>query len=109
MSAAVQPLGAESSEVSTNRRSLQPGQAMLVGRIAEIKRTDKGLYTVIQSAASDPYAFPGIHEVQSKRPLGRPGEDCRVVVQLGGFRRSFRDSHGEQQSAVRNTLTAIED
>lgn len=108
MSAEVQPLG-QSAENA--RRKLQPWQMVAMGRVLECKRTEKGFYTVVQSPALDAYSFPGIHEIQSKKQLGRPGDDVQVLLQASGFRgRSFQDKHGDNQPGmVRNTLIAVED
>jgi hypothetical protein len=89
--------------------SLKVGQAFIVGRIAEVKKTEQWVFTVIQTAAPDPYSHPGNHEVKSRRMIGRPGEEVRVRVQLGGFRRTFKDKHGESQVTVDNKLDVIED
>lgn len=101
----VQPIG--QNPVVTPK--LQPGQSYLVGRVAEVKRTEKGTYTVINSPARDSFSMPGIHEVQSNRAIGRPGEDIRVLVQLAGYKKSSRDRDGQSQTFVHNILRAVEE
>lgn len=88
--------------------ALPAGQSFLIGRIADYDQTDEAVYTTVQTPAVDAYSHPGHHKVQSKRRLGNRGEDVRVVVQLGGFRRSFTNKHGEKVFTVDNTLTAVE-
>lgn len=102
MSAEVQPLGQSSK--STVKVEVLPGQSLLVGRCDEVKRTENGVYTVVQTAAVDEYSMPGIHEVQSKRQFARPGEKVSVLVELAGYRRSFRGKDGQTQQAVTNLL-----
>jgi len=89
--------------------SLKPGQAVIIGRIAEVKRTESAVYTIIQTPAPDAYSHPGNHEVHSKRMLGKPGDDVRVLVQLSGFRRTYKDKHGDTQVTVDNRLGAVEE
>lgn len=90
-------------------QSMKPGQAFIIGRIAEVKRTENATYTIIQTPAPDAYSHPGNHEVSSRRLLGKPGEEIRVLVQLTGYRRSYTDKHGERQSTVDNRLNAVEE
>lgn len=101
---AVQPL--QNPETST-RKSLQPGQALLVGRITEVKRTDKACFTIMATPAPDAYSHPAMHEILSDRPFGRPGDDVKVIVQLGGYRRSYRSKDGEQVATVDNVLRLV--
>lgn len=91
------------------RQSLKPGQAIIVGRVSDVKKTDSAVYTIIQTPAPDAYSHPGNHEVKSSRMIGRPGEDVQITVQLSGFRRSYQNKHGEKVFTVDNSLTAIED
>lgn len=86
------------------RSSLKPGQALIVGRISDVKRTEKAVYTIVQTPAPDSYSSPGNHEITSTRMIGKPGEDVRIVVNLGGYRRGYTDKHGERQTAVDNVL-----
>lgn len=88
--------------------SLKPGQAFLVGRISDVKRTETAVYTIIQTAAPDAYSHPGNHEVVSNRLIGKPGEDVRVVVSLKGYRRTYKNKHGENQLTVDNVLSVEE-
>lgn len=91
-------------------QSLKPGQALIVGRVSELRRTDTGtVLTIIQTPSPDSFSHPGVHEVSGKRLIGKPGEDVRVVVQLSGFRRTYTDKHGERVATVDNRLTAVED
>lgn len=102
---AVQPL--QPSDPPSSRKSLQPGQAYLIGRLTEVKRTDKATYTILATPAPDAYSHPAMHEVLSDRPFGRPGDDVKVIVQLGGYRRSYRSKDGEQVATVDNVLRLV--
>lgn len=92
-----------------SRPQLKPGQALLVGRISDVKRTDKAVYTIVQTPAPDSYSSPGNHEIMSTRMIGKPGEDVRVIVSLGGYRRNYTDKHGERQTAVDNVLRLVDE
>ena len=107
MSAEVQPLQGQSE---SKKRSVLPGQVWIHGRVREVERNDKGVFTEIQSAAADEYSMPGLHEVQSKRQIGRPGEVVTVLCQCGGYRITGRNvKTGESFKATRNTLRLIEE
>lgn len=88
--------------------SLKAGQALLIGRISEVKRTESAVYTILQTAAPDAYSHPGNHEVISQRLIGKPGEDVRVVVTLKGYRRQYQNKHGERVTTVDNVLSVEE-
>lgn len=90
-------------------KSLQPGQALIVGRVSEVKKTENAVYTIIQTPAPDSYSHPGNHEVSSRRLIGKPGEDVRVLVQLSGYRRTYKDKHGENCVTVDNRLNVVEE
>lgn len=91
------------------RQSLKPGQCLLVGRISDVKRTENACYTIIQTPAPDQFSHPGNHEVTSRRMLGKPGEDVQVLVELKGYRRTYKNKHGENVVTVDNVLSSLED
>jgi len=88
--------------------SLKAGQALIIGRISEVKRTETACYTIIQTPAPDSFSHPGNHEVVSARLLGKPGDDVRVIVTLKGYRRTYKDKHGENRTTVDNVLSVEE-
>lgn len=89
--------------------SVKPGQALIVGRVAEFRRTENGtVLTIIQTPAPDSFSHPGCHEVSSKHIIGKPGEECRVLVQLSGYRRTYTDKHGERIATVDNRIQAVD-
>lgn len=102
-------MSAVPQEIPRPNPSLKPGQALIVGRVSEVKKTDTAIYTIIQTPAPDAYSHPGNHEVTSTRMLGRPGEDVRIIVNLGGFRRSYKNKHGETVYTVDNVLRAADE
>jgi len=97
--AQVQPM--ESNKLAMN-------QALVRGRVIEVKRGDAGVFTSIMLPAPDSYTQPQAIEIRSKQLLGKPNEDVSVRVVLGGFRRSYQDKHGEKAYATNITLTAVE-
>lgn len=107
MSAEVQPLQGSSD---VKKRSVLPGQMWIVGRINAVNRNSNGCFTTVSSAARDEYSMPGLHEVQSKNSLGRPGDDVNVLVEAGGYRKNGRNQQtGETFSIIRNTLRVVDE
>lgn len=90
-------------------KALGPNQAVVVGRVTDARKTEKGWVTIIASPAPDSYSHPGQHEVWSESKLGTPGEDVRVRCQLSGYRRSYKDRNGETVYTVDNKLAAVRD
>jgi len=97
------------SEIQRPMPSLKAGQAVIVGRIFEFDRSESAVYTTIQTPALDEYSHPGNHRVTSSRVLGKVGDSCRVLVQLGGYRRSYQNKQGEKVFTVDNILRAVEE
>ena len=97
------------------KRIDKPGTLWLTGRIQSTQQvgTDKENFPIIETImvtpAPDAYSHPGNHEVTSTRMLGRPGEDVRIIVNLGGFRRSYKNKHGETVYTVDNVLRAADE
>ena len=102
-------MSAVPQEIPRQTPSLKPGQALIIGRISEVKRTENRTYTIIQTPAPDSFSHPGNHEVTSNRLIGKPGEDVRVVVNLSGFRRSYKNKHGETVYTVDNVLNVADE
>lgn len=97
------------TEINRPVPQLKPNQAYICGRVNEVKRSENGVYTIVNSPAADSYSHPGNHEIASKALIGKPGEDVRVLVQLGGYRRSYKNKHGETVYTVDNTLRVVEE
>lgn len=90
--------------------ALQANQAFVVGRVSEVRKTEKAVYTIVKTPAPDAYTHPGQHELVSSRIIGKPGEDVRVCVQLAGYGRTYKDKKtGDDIRTVDNTLRVIED
>lgn len=88
--------------------------ATLSGKIDAVKAVDKGFYTHLVTPAPDAYSHPQVLEIRSKKRLGQIGEEIRVGVNIGGFRRKFQyddKNTGEEKKgeSVRISLDAIED
>lgn len=88
---------------------LNANQAIIRGRIIEVKRTENGCYTAIALPAPDQYSHPQAVEVRSARLLGKPQDDITIRVGVGGFRRGYKDKMGEQAYATNVILQALED
>lgn len=88
---------------------LAANQAVIRGRIVEVKRTENAVYTDVVLPAPDQYSQPQNVRVVSSRLLGKPQEDITQRVAIKGYRRSYTDKHGEKAYAVDISLSAIED
>ena len=97
-------MSAVPQEIPRTSASLKAGQALLVGRVSEVKRSENATYTIIQTPAPDSFSHPGNHEVTSSRMIGKPGEDVKIIVSLGGYRRTYKNKHGETVATVDNVL-----
>lgn len=90
------------------RPSLAKNQALIVGRVREVRRTDNGVFTVITLPAPDEYTQPQTVEVASAGLIGRPNEDVTVKVTLGGYGKKFQRKDGTPGFQVSNQLRHIE-
>ncbi len=97
---------AQLSPVDQNKLAIN--QAVIRGRVIEVKRGESGVFTSIMLPAPDSYTQPQSIEVRSRQLLGKPQEDVTVRVALGGFRRGYTDKHGEKAYATNITLSAVE-
>lgn len=88
---------------------LAANQAVIRGRIIEVRRTENAVVTDVTLPAPDQYSHPQSVRILSNRLLGKPGEDLTQRVQLRGYRRSYTDKHGEKAFAVDHSFSAIED
>lgn len=93
---AVPQVGAAPSSLS-----LKVGQCVVQGRVFAIRKAGKLFEHLIVMPAPDPYSSPATLSVMSERRLGEKDEDVRVVVRLGGYRRSYKTTDqetGEQRT-----------
>lgn len=88
---------------------LAANQAVIRGRVLEVKRTENAVYTDVVLPAPDQYSQPQNVRIVSARMLGKPGDDITQRCQIKGYRRSYTDKHGNRAFAVDVTLSAIED
>lgn len=99
----VAPLPAQESA------KLAANQAIIRGRVQEVKRTSDLTYTVIVTPAEDQYSQPATVEVRSKTVIGKPHEDVTVRVKIGGYRRKGgEDRNGDAMYFTTITLTAVD-
>lgn len=89
-------------------------QARLVGRIVAVRsiagQAGRTFRTLLKLPAKDEYSSPSTVEVRSTERLGQPEQDIAILVNIGGFPRSFegkgeRGEPGEVVRTAENTLT----
>lgn len=90
------------------RPTIAKNQALIVGRVREIRRTDNGTFTVITLPAPDEYTQPQTVEVASAALIGRPNEDISVKVSLGGYGKKFTRKDGTPGLQISNQFRHIE-
>lgn len=90
------------------RPSIAKNQALIVGRVREVRRTDNGTFTVITLPAPDEYTQPQTVEVASAGMIGRVNEDVTVKVALGGYGKKFQRRDGTPGFQVNNQFRLIE-
>lgn len=102
MNAPAQVSPIESGKIAAN-------EAVIRGRVGDVKRTEKAVYTDVVIPAADSYSSPATVRLVSSRLIGKPGEDVAVRVQIKGYRRKYEDQKtGETGFAVDNKLSVIE-
>lgn len=92
-----------------SKPALAANQAVIRGRIIEVKRTENAVYTDVVLPAPDQYSQPQNVRIVSNRLLGKPGDDLTQRCALKGYRRAYTDKTGNKAHAVDITLSAIED
>lgn len=90
------------------RPSIAKNQALIVGRVKEVRRTDNGVFTSIVLPAPDEYTQPQLVEVSSTALIGRPQEDVQIKVTLGGYGKKFTRKDGSPGLQVSNQFRVIE-
>jgi hypothetical protein len=100
---------------SQNAPVLQAGQARIAGRLVGLRSRNgqdgRTFYNLFKLPAPDAYSSPQTVEVRSKERLGARDDDLSIVVQVGGYARSYkaRDDEGEtaQVQTAEVTLTFV--
>lgn len=91
---------------------LQPGQAFLSGRILSARtfqaQGKNQVETCVTLPAIDQYSSPATVAIVSNTRLGAQGEDIQLLVQLGGYRDSYKTREGDPVQTARNVLRAVE-
>lgn len=100
-------MSAQPQELS--RPSLVKNQALVVGRVREVRRTDNATFTVVTLPAPDEYTPPQTVEIASRGMIGRPQEDVTIKVAIGGYGKKFTRKDGTDGLQVIVQLRAIED
>lgn len=91
------------------RPQLAKNQAVVVGRVREVRRTDNATFTVVTLPAPDEYTQPQTVEISSRGMIGRPQEDVTIKVVIGGYGKKFTRKDGTDGLQVIVQLRAIED
>lgn len=91
------------------RPSIPKNQAVVVGRVRDVRRTENGTFTVVTLPAPDEYTQPQTVEITSRGMIGRLNEDVSIKVSLAGYGKRFKRADGSDGLQVIIQLRAIED
>ncbi|MBS1188807.1 MAG: hypothetical protein H6R10_599 [Rhodocyclaceae bacterium] len=89
-------------------KKLGPNEAVIQGRIFEVRRMENAVYTVINTPAPDQFSHPQSVEVISERLIGKSQEDVTVRVLLQGYRKKFQRKDGDTAWQTINVLRVVE-
>lgn len=100
------------SDPQVKGQSLQPNQAVIVGRIDSARTYEvqgkRTFETRVVQAAADQFSSPTSVAIQSFNRLGAVGDDVKVLVQVQGYKDSYKTREGEVVNTARNVLRAVE-
>lgn len=60
-------------------------QAIVAGKISDVRRHENVFYTTVLCPAADEFSSPSVVEIRSKDRIGQREDLCRVKVKVGGF------------------------
>jgi hypothetical protein len=95
-------MSAPKSEVTSALPALH---FLAIGRCTQVRKAGTVLLHLVALPAQDEYSSPSTIEVIATERFASPGDDCRVILRAGGFRRSYR-STDKDTGEVRNVTTA---
>jgi hypothetical protein len=102
-------MSSSAQAASQQAAPVKPGQVLIVGRVRARRsfNTQQGrrFETVVVLPAADAYSSPATVAVQSGQSIGEREDDVRVLCQVGGFSRTFKQTDGET-GEVRQVATA---
>jgi len=87
------------------------GVCKLSGRITHARKinTQRGQMhlTVVKLPAADEFSSPGVVELRSEAPIGRPGDDWAGTVRVSGYGRSYEqtDQLGDKYKVATAQIT----
>ena len=91
---------------------LQAGQAYIAGKIDSRRQFQaqgkNQIETRVMLPAPDEYSSPATVAILSNYPLGAIGDEVQCLVQLGGYRDSYKTREGDTVQTARNVLRAVE-
>lgn len=94
------------------QQTLKPNHAVVVGKIDFVRSFDSQEGRLFEhrllQAAEDEYSSPQAVLVTAKNKLGQAGDECRVLVRVGGYRDSYKNREGDQVLTARVQLRAVE-
>lgn len=82
---------------------------LVAGKVQEVRRHEKTIFTRVIAPAADEYSKPQIVEIRSQQRIGERGDVIKQLCRLGGYEgRPFNavdKSTGESRTARRCDLT----
>lgn len=91
---------------------LKVGQAWLAGQIDSARQYEaqgrKQVETRVVLPAPDQYTAPSYIAVTSNARLGQVGDAVELIVELSGYRDSYKTREGDTVQTARNVLRAVE-
>ena len=92
---------------------VQLGQARIAGRIQGVRRVTANGSTVFRTLfklpAADQYSSPATVEVRSDERLGSTGDELSIVVNIGGYPRTYEskgaDGEPSRVTTAENVLS----
>ena len=76
-----------STPTPANASSIKVMQALVIGKIENVRLYEKKVYTTVISPAADPYSSPSVLQLRSDKRIGQRDEEIKVLCKLGGHRR----------------------
>jgi hypothetical protein len=92
--------------------AMKPNQSVIVGRIDSVRQFEvqgkRTFETRVIQPAPDEFSSPTAVGILSLNRIGGTGDDVKVLVNVAGFKDSYKSKDGESVQTARNTLRAVE-
>lgn len=94
--------------------SIKPGQVMVIGKLAAVRKAGQQWLHLIVMPSADAYSSPSTVEVGASGRLGQKDDEVKVLCKLSGYRRSYKSVDQEtgesrQVQTADNRLFAVEE